>query len=435
MSVEMEAKIWQTVAERHERWVQTRREFHTIPEPGFCEYRTATAIVDRLRMLEYDIAVGNEAMELTAAHSLPGQDGDAWYESAVRDARDPELLREMRGGATGVVATRRFGPGPVVAFRFDIDGLPITESRAASHRPRGEGFASAHEGWMHACGHDGHITLGLGVAEILAELAPHMPGAVKLLFQPAEEGTKGGAAAMAARGHLDDVDLMIAAHLGLNADTTGVVACDTTFMGTFKYRVRLTGRAAHVVLAPHTGRNALLAATAAVQGLHGLAPHPDGWFSVNVGRLTSGTEQGITPAGAEFDFGAWYAPGQLEDYLRARCEQVVYAAALGQGVEAHLEVIGEAPWVEPDPNLGQRLARIAERVPGVSATWPSTTCKAGEDATVMIRRAREHGADATYVLIGSNLTSGHHTPEFDFDEAALDVGIAVLSTIALRAGL
>jgi aminobenzoyl-glutamate utilization protein A len=429
---QLEQLASEAAAANHARMVETRRAFHSIAEPGFCEYQTAAKIVERLGPLGYDVITGRDAMDLDAAHSISPEETEEWFEHARTRVGEPELIAPMRGGATAVVATRRFGPGPTVAFRFDIDALPIVESEDEQHRPTRERFRSTHEGWMHACGHDGHITLGLGVAEALADLSEHAHGTVKLIYQPAEEGTRGGAAAIAAKGHLDDVDLLIATHLGLSEDRTGSVACAATFMGTFKYRVRFVGQSAHVVLAPHTGRNALLAAASATLNLHSLAPHPDSWFSINVGRLMAGTEQGVTPATAEFDFGVWYQWSAAEGYLRRRCEEVVRGAAAMHGVDVTLQLTGEAPFVDADPVLAEWLDDVAKRIAHVDSTQLMTVCKAGEDATVMIDRVRSRGGEASYVLVGSALASGHHTPTFDFDEASLEIGVAFLTASALR---
>jgi aminobenzoyl-glutamate utilization protein A len=432
VAAQLEALAYAAAHASRASLVTTRRSFHRIPEPGFCEYQTATAIVERLCESGWDLITGADACDLAAAHSVPAGHTAHWLASARAAGGNPALLDAMTGGNTAVVASRRYGPGPTVALRFDIDALPIQESDDARHRPAREGFASTHPGWMHACGHDGHITLGLGVAQVIDDLREYANGTVKLLFQPAEEGTKGGAAAITARGHLDDVALVIAAHLGLNADRTGTIVCNAEFMGTFKYRARFVGRGAHVVLAPHEGRNALLAAAAAATALHAIAPHPDGWFSVNVGVLRAGTEQGVTPAEAVIELGAWFSASELEEYLRARTLEVLRAAAALQKVELEVELIGEAPFVSADPGVGRSLESIAERIPAVVQTMPIASCNAGEDATVMMDRVRRRGGDAAYVLVGSDLVSGHHTPTFDFDEESLVTGVGFLAAAALR---
>src|SRR5690606_31904034 len=102
---------------------------------------------------------------------LPSRaDLDRHLERAIAQGANPEIARKMAGGYTGVVGILRCGEGPTIALRFDMDALDITESTDADHRPQQEGFASKNAGAMHACGHDGHTAIGLGVATLLAEM-------------------------------------------------------------------------------------------------------------------------------------------------------------------------------------------------------------------------------------------------------------------------
>ena len=119
-------------------------------------------------------------------------------EAAIERAREAgvseELLARMEGytGAVAVLETGR--PGPVTAWRCDIDCVLVTESCDASHLPAREGFASEYPGWMHACGHDGHASVGLALARWVMEHKDELVGTIKILFQPAEEGVRGAAA-------------------------------------------------------------------------------------------------------------------------------------------------------------------------------------------------------------------------------------------------
>ena len=416
----------------HDRLRSTRRELHRIPEPGFCEFRTAAYIVERLRALGWSLQLGDQAMDRAAIYSIPDELVEERFRAVTHDV-ERNLLAGMQGGRTAVIATQSFGDGPTVAFRFDMDGLPIEESREETHRPSREGFRSIHEGWMHACGHDGHVALGLGLAEALLRMRSELAGTIKLIFQPAEEGARGGASAIAARGHLDDVDLLVCAHLGLNATATGTVVCGTTFMGTLKYRATFIGQASHVVLAPEEGRNALLAAATAALGLRAIGAHSDGWYSLNVGVLNAGTEQGVTPATGLIEFGAWCDSPEVQEYVRARALEILAASAAAQGCRLEVDHIGEAPYVEADSDLALELAKIVRGLPQVRETVPLTVCRAGEDATLLLDHVRRRGGEAAYVLVGTDLADGHHTSAFDFDEAALATGVLFLASVALRA--
>ena len=110
---------------------------------------------------------------------------EAHYALALEQGADPEFLPYTKGGMTGVVGILRCGEGPTIAMRFDIDALGVVEADEPEHRPAAEGFASVNRGAMHACGHDGHATMGMGVAEVLMAIKDQLHGTVKLIFQPA----------------------------------------------------------------------------------------------------------------------------------------------------------------------------------------------------------------------------------------------------------
>jgi aminobenzoyl-glutamate utilization protein A len=406
--------------------VRWRRQFHASPEPGFCEFRTASNLIDELEQLGYDVVYGPDAMDPSAAHLVPEERVADWYRHAHEQGVPSKRLKRMSGGATAVVAELRCGPGPTIAYRFDIDALPLQETDERSHKPASEGFASRHPGWMHACGHDGHMAIGLGVAASLAAQAHDLGGTVRLLFQPAEEGALGGAAAIAARGFVDDIDYLLCCHLGLEARETGLVVCRTNFMATSKYRVTFTGSGAHVVNAPQDGRNALLAAAATALALHAITPTSDGWFSLNVGVLNAGSEQGVTPALASIDLGFWAETAPAQAYVRDRVHSIIEGIADAWRVEAAARLIGEAPSSAQSEELAAVVRRVAERVPGVTRISDYALCRAGEDATVLLQRVAEHGGQGTYVLIGSSLADGHHSPRFDFDERSLSIGVELL---------
>jgi aminobenzoyl-glutamate utilization protein A len=411
-----------------QRW---RRDFHRHPEPGFGEFRTSSTIVQRLRELGYEVKLGRQAMDPDAVFHLPAGRVQESYARALQGPLDRDLLAQMDGGLTAVIADLRTGAGPTLAFRFDMDALPVTESSEAQHRPQAEGFASGWSGYMHACGHDGHMAMGLGVASVLAQLRGRLRGTVRLIFQPAEEGALGGAAAIAARGHLDDVDYLVCCHLGLGAPT-GVVVCRANFMATSKYRVRFLGRGAHVTNSPQSGRNALLAAASAALALHSIPPHSEGWFSLNVGVLTAGEEQGVTPRAASMDMGFWASTPAVHAYVQQRVREILAGTASTWGVELELQHIGEAPAVAQDAELAAIAEAVAARVPGVQRVDNSVDCRAGEDATILVERAAAHGGKGIYMLIGSTLAAGHHAPTFDFDEASLGIGTGVLGALAAR---
>jgi aminobenzoyl-glutamate utilization protein A len=428
--VEIVAASRAAAGELETELVGWRRDFHRHPEPGFGEFRTAALLAERLGDLGFDVRMADQAMDIESIYHRDRDRVAAAEEGARQAGVDVGLLSLMRAGGTAVVADLKCGEGPTIAFRFDMDCLPVSESTDASHRPQRDGFHSQVVGEMHACGHDGHMALGLGIASIVAAERSRLAGTVRLIFQPAEEGALGGARAICARGVVDDVDYMICSHLGLGA-SSGEFVARASFLATSKYQVRFVGQGAHVVNSPQTGRNALLAAASAALALHALAPHSGGWYSINVGVMRAGDEQGVTPAWALLELGLWAETPQVHDYVVEWLDDVIRGAGQSWGVETSINQIGGAPGAVEDAELGALACEIAERLPEIGVVRDAVVCRAGEDATFFLNRAAERGGRGIYVLIGSDLAAGHHAPDFDFDEQSLSTGTAILSALAL----
>ena len=186
-----------------------------------------------------ELHVGSEALAAAERLNVPDDEELAEWEARAREAgADPEILDELSGGYTGCVAVVERGDGPVVGLRVDIDALPITESESDEHVPAAEGFRSEHEGFMHACGHDAHATMGLGALD--AVLDSDFSGTLKVFFQPGEEQVAGGKP-MAESGHLDDVDYLYAVHVGLDHPSGEVVCGVEGFLAVRHFLAEFTG--------------------------------------------------------------------------------------------------------------------------------------------------------------------------------------------------
>ena len=418
-----------TARDLHQKVVAWRRELHRNPELAFREFRTASFVLSHLRQLGYDVHYGHEAMGLGAVLRLPVDAIDQSYRAAGAADADSQFLSQMQGGLTAVIGELDLGPGPTVAFRFDMDALPIVEASDSDHRPAVDGFSSKRPGCMHACGHDGHTAMGLGLAAVLAKAAPHLSGHLRLIFQPAEEGAPGGAAAIVAKGWIDDVDYFVGCHLGLGVPT-GKIYSRGYLLATSKYKVTIRGRNAHVANCPQTGRNALLASASAALALHSIPPHSEGWFSLNVGLLMAGEEQGVVPANATMELGFWADSEPVHDYVRDRVLEVLQGTASTWQVAIETELIGQAPTAAQDADLASIVREAARSVPDVHDIEDELECRGADDANVFIKRVTETGGKAIYMLVGSQLADGHHNPKFDFDETSLFIGTAVLSCTA-----
>ena len=409
-----------------ERLVELRREFHRKPEPAWREFWTTARIVDELESMDVDeILVGPEVLAADERLAVPDEEQlDGWYDQALDAGANPETLERLRGGYTGAAAVVESGDGPTVALRVDIDGLPRSESIDDDHVPAREGFRSEHEGAMHACGHDAHATIGLGVLEAVAD--SDFEGTLKVLFQPAEE-TVGGGKPMAESGLLDDVDYLLAVHIGLDHPTGEVVAGVEGFLAVHHFRAEFSGEPSHAGGRPAAGRNAVQAMAAAVQGLYAIPRHEDGATRVNAGEVGGGSATNVIPEEAYIAGEVRGETTELMEYMRERAGSVVEGAATMHDCEVEVTSDGEAPGGESDDAVVDVVETIAGRTGGVDSVVRNDDLGGSEDATVLMNRVQGRGGKAAYVGVGTDHPGGHHTATFDVDEDSLVVGVDVLT--------
>jgi aminobenzoyl-glutamate utilization protein A len=406
--------------------VSVRRDLHQRPEPAWQEFYTTARIVEEIKSIGVDdLYIGPEALAEDARLGLPDEaDLEAAFERARDAGVDPDLLDRMTGGYTGAIAVLEQGEGPTVALRVDIDGLARDESDAADHAPVAKGFRSIHDGAMHACGHDAHATMGLGVLQAVKE--SDFQGTLKVIFQPAEE-LIGGGKPIAESGHLDDVDTLLAVHIGLDHPTGEVVAGVDGFLAVSHFEARFSGDGAHAGGNPNQGNNAVQAMATAVQNLYGIARHEDGATRVNAGKVGGGTATNIIPENAFIEGEVRGATTDLMEYTRKRAHEVIESAAEMHGCSVDIEKGGEAPSAESDEAVVSTVADAAETVESVDSVVRRDELGGSEDATYLMKRVQEQGGEAGYVAIGTDHPGGHHTATFDVDEDSLSLGVDVLA--------
>lgn len=417
--------------------VAIRRDLHRHPETSFCEYRTAAFVAETLMCLGFSVRYGREVSDLSETVLPSSEKMDAAADRAVRDGADAELVTAMRGGYTGVIGTidgTAGGGGQTVAFRFDMDANALLESDEAEHRPTREGFASVYTGAMHACGHDGHVAIGLTLAHLLARYRDAFSGRVKLIFQPAEEGVL-GALPMLRAGAVDDVDVMLGGHIGLSANRSGtLIASVGEFFAAGKFDASFRGRSSHAGLAPEKGSNALLAAANAALALHALPRHGSGASRINVGVLHSGTARNVIPDYAEMQFETRGMTTEINDFMEAEARRITEASAAMYGVTLSLRRVAHAEAFTPDPAFGAEIAKIARWLGYFDEVADYGAMNASEDCTSFLSRVREKGGKAIYMMFGADLAAGHHNARFDFDEGVLPRTAAFLLALALYYG-
>ena len=417
-----------------------RRDFHKHAESGWTEFRTASLIAQRLTGLGFDVLSGKDVCSPEARMGLPPDDvlESHWVRTQHKFA-DPVFLEPMRGGFTGVVGILSNGIGPTIGLRFDIDALDLVESDDPSHRPTSEGFASIHENVCHACGHDGHAAIGLGIASLMAQLRSEIRGTVKLIFQPAEEGVR-GARSMVAAGVVDDVNLLLGHHLVTGCAVGEIFPGMGGYAATKKFDVTFHGSPSHAGGSPEGGNNALLAAANAVLNLYALPRHRDGFTRVNVGKLVAGSGRNVIPAESTLVAEVRGETSELCNSMYDRAMAVIESSAAMHGCMSSVRAMGGAGTAQSDEALAQRVQTIASRIPDV-AFHKMEKMGGSEDFTEMMKRVQEKGGLATNIGIGADFYGTHyrdldrervlpaHTGIYDIDERALAFATRLLSTI------
>ncbi|WP_227378974.1 amidohydrolase [Haladaptatus halobius] len=412
-----------------DRLSELRREFHRYPEPAWREFYTTCRLVEEIEAIGVDrLYLGRAAMNPTERLAVPSP-GDiaTWRDRAREDGSRDDLLDAL-GDCTGAIAVLDRGDEPTLALRVDIDGLLRDESTDEVHRPAAEGFHSRRDGVMHACGHDAHMTIGLGVLEAVAE--SDFSGTFKVFFQPAEEKA-GGGRPMAKSEHIADVDYLFAVHIGLDHPTGEVVAGMIEPLAVSNLGVTFRGESSHAGLAPNEGRNAMQALGTAIQNVYAIPRHADGTTRVNLGRVEGGTASNVTAEYIEAEAEVRGETTALMEYMKTEFEKTVRAAADMHRCDADVTVEGQAPRADSDPVLAAFVGEAARSHPAVDRVIDDTSFGASEDGTYLMRAVQEHGGLATYAIVGTDHPTGHHTATFDIDEATLPIAVEVLTDAIL----
>ncbi|MGY6213191.1 M20 family metallo-hydrolase [Cytobacillus firmus] len=405
-----------------------RRDFHRYPEGGFLEMRTASIVASILDELGFGLEMGRQVMAADYFMGKPNQEETAaHYQWALENGAKKDYIEPFKDGYTGIVATMDTKKeGPTIAFRVDMDALPIHESEADSHFPQKEGFRSAVPNTMHACGHDAHTTIGLGLASLIAENKDSLKGKIKLIFQPAEEGTR-GARSMAEAGVIDDVDYLIASHVGTGVPDGHFVASKNGFLATSKLDVTFKGVSSHAGGNPEEGKNALLASASAALNIYAIPRHSEGATRINVGELHAGSGRNIIADKAVLKIETRGETTKINEYVKAQAEAVIAGSAQMYGVEYEIHTVGEAISAHGSKELASVLHACAQEASYIKESILEDNSPAGsEDATFFMERVQQNGGQATYCIFGTELAAGHHNEKFDINEGTMKNAVQLL---------
>jgi len=425
------AKINETANQIEGKIIAYRRDFHKYPELGWTEYRTSSLIAKRLVELGYEVKVGTDIIKAEDRMGLPPKEVlEETWERAARQGGELKYMEAMRDGFTGTLGLISNGEGPVRAFRFDIDALPIQEIRDEKHHPWKEGFSSVNDGIMHACGHDCHAAIGLGVAEILMSLKDKIKGTIKLIFQPAEEGVR-GAKSMVTKGLLDDVKAIIGSHV--KEYPVGKIASGLSgYKATTKFDVLIHGKPAHAGGNPQDGNNALVAAATATLNLYAIPRHKDGPTRINVGKLVAGSGRNIIPDKAHMMVETRGSTSALNSYMHEKAINIIKTSCQMQDCTYEIIPMGEAPSGKSDEEMIKLVEETAKEIGGYEVLEGDDS-GGSEDFTYMMAKVQENRGKAVNIGIGADkIGQGAHCYDFDVNEKALKKAMVLLSALAFK---
>ena len=415
------------------QFIEYRREFHHYPEIGWREMRTSARVAEILEGMGYRCLMGDEVVKVESIdfEMLSDEEKKAEMERAIAQGANPDYVKRTNG-YPGVICELDTGKeGPVTAYRFDIDCLPYDEPQKEGFRPFDEGYISCNAGCVHACGHDAHTAIGLGLAYELMQRKDQLKGKMRIIFQPAEE-TYNGAHSIVDKGHLDDVKNFISVHMALTAEgrplPSNTIACGCKdFLSDDQIDVTFHGKAAHPCGASQEGKNALLAACTAALNLHAIAPHEEGLCRVNVGVLNAGVVANTIAPNAFMSVEYRGQTRTVAEYARKRVFDILDGAAKAYDMEYTYVDFGEIPAAKSSDEIMEVVERAAEKVSWFKKIYFEGNVGGTDDASVMINKVQDNGGIATYVGIGCDTTQTLHNAEFDLDEDSIPAAIEMLT--------
>ncbi|MFN2566877.1 MAG: amidohydrolase [Gemmatimonadaceae bacterium] len=390
--------------------VAWRRDIHQHPELGNREVRTAKLVADHLRALGIDVHTG-------VAH-------------------------------TGVVGLLRGGrPGPVVLLRADMDALPVTERAKVPFASKVRAtYGGAEVGVMHACGHDAHVAILMGVAQVLAGMKDQIPGTVKFIFQPAEEGPpegeEGGAKLMVKQGILENpkVDAAFALHVDALTEVNTITYVPRgAFASSDDFRIVVKGKQTHGAY-PWNGVDPVVASAHIITALQTIVSRQmkltDNPAVVTVGKIQGGVRANIVPEQVEMVGTIRALDPDDRKRLHERIRRIAtnVAESMGATVDVRIGVTTDYPVTYNDEKLTAVMVPVLEAVAGPGRARLQRPETGAEDFAFIAERV-----PSFYINIGArpaNVAAAdaadHHTPDFYIDESGFGLGVRALTAMALH---
>lgn len=383
-------------AEAMRDWlIDTRRALHRIPEPGNEEFETSEAVAQRLAGLGIPYTrVGTGLVALLEGEGLDGT-----------------------------------GQGRCVALRADMDALPIEE-------PAGRPYGSLHRGYMHACGHDAHMTIALGVAKLLSECRSEFSGSVKFFFQPAEE-TTGGAEPLIAAGCLENprVDLVLGLHVAPDLPSGRVEVRSGAFYGASdNLEIIVKGKSAHAAH-PDQGIDAIVVAASVIQALQTIVSRSVSALDsavISLGMIEGGTRNNILAGEVRLVGTIRTLSEDVRAFVHRRVEEVCIRTAEAFGAHSEVRISPSYPVLVNDERATELVRTTAVELLGGENVGLAKTPSLGVEDFAYYLRERPGTFWHLGCAPGGGPMAPLHSSDFDIDEACLPVGVAVQASAALR---
>ena len=404
-SVQAQSVSEKTYDDINVKVVEWRRHFHENPELGNREFKTAAYIEKHLRKLGLEV--------------------------------------ETRVGITGVVGILKGGkPGKVLALRADIDALPVTERNDLSFKSKVvTEFLGETTGVMHACGHDTHTAILMGVAEVLAKNKDQVAGTVKFIFQPAEEGPppgeKGGALLMVEEGVLKNPDVNAIFGLHINSATPvgqvryktgGIMASAQRFVITVK------GKQTHGSQ-PWSGVDPVYISSKIIDGIQSIISRESNLLKeaavVSVGKIKSGVRFNIIPESAELIGTIRTLDYDMRDHIEKRMHEMIPAIAEAYGGTAEISISESTDITFNDPELVAQMLPSMKKALGKENVLLTKATTGAEDFSYFSREVPGFYFFLGGMTPGNETPFPHHTPDFFIDENGLIHGVKVLTQMSL----
>lgn len=418
--------------------IKNRRQFHMNPESGWLTFYTTARIANILEQYGFALKMGSEIIDKTKRLGLGSK---AQIKNAIQRAtallnhEEKKFLPVMEDGLTGVVGILNTNKnGPTTAFRFDIDGVDVTENKTQDHRPFRDGFSSNQDGIAHACGHDGHISIGLALAKVISENIDEFKGKFIFIFQTAEEGCR-GAVGMEPTGVVSNVDYLIGAHIGFQSKIDKGIICGVNkFLATSKFDVYFKGTSAHASGDPQNGANALLAAATAAIQMHAITRHADGSSRINVGVLRAGEGRNVIAPNAYMACETRGETTHINDFMKEKCYDIIQGVSKIHSVQHEIISTGGTSGGDSSKFITNIIYQAAKESPFIQDELIVKEYDFGacEDYAHFMRSVQLANGQSGYFMIGTNLSAGHHSEYFDFNENALVAGLDIFIRTAHR---